>query len=386
MNVQNEIIEEEFEEGEVSNDSDNAYTPLERPDNYSNLKSDSRALQIDAEELESEDQSSDVESDSDSSGSQVKKNKKPKIKLKRKALPKVVSKKKKYDIWCTKVQEDVLSETLNNCDVTIKDRSRDVESYDHTRGLRYRRMADRPNNKRTMDDRRNVHLRLGTRNDLNEKHNKGKSRKILDLVTTLQNTAEEIARDIANKLYEQKEELILKVLSAIGKEKCFDIFKETKETEANGGMLIMNETRRRTPGGVFLYLVRCDESITRKQKDEIFNDERNKHKKNLKEKRRKKLQMLKQQTAAERAKLLPDILTRKDCLMENRCLKESDEDSVVNPPPTPETDGHEKSCDGIENLTNVRCKLESIENKDGLTSYDEDFLDLNCSNNDMDMF
>lgn len=163
------------------------------------------------QESESEDDFlSASESDSDSD-SKTYKAKKPKVKLKPK-LKKCTSnnpKQKKYDIWTTRVQEDVLAETLNSCDVTFKDRSRDVESYDYTLSYSHT-MNERSNNKRSRNDRKNTNLRLVKRHNDDKEEVKGSTRTILDLAVTADNTEEEIGRDLANKLCEEKEDLLSK--------------------------------------------------------------------------------------------------------------------------------------------------------------------------------
>ena len=178
---------------QLSDDSD-TYTPLERPADYSGSQPNPRfPVVLPESESEAELQSSDSDSDSDCNR---KKSKKPKIKLK----PKLQQpKRKKYDIWSTRVQEDVLAETLNSCDVTIKDRSRDVESYDY--------LSHRVSNKRTRDDRKNPQIRSVGRSRSHER-TKGNARKIQELAVDGSNTPEEIARDVATKLSEEKEELI----------------------------------------------------------------------------------------------------------------------------------------------------------------------------------
>ncbi|XP_044263188.1 phosphorylated adapter RNA export protein [Tribolium madens] len=363
---QDEVV---LEEGELSDDSD-TYTPLERPADYSGTQPNPRfPVVVPESESETELQSSDSDSDSDSTN---RKSKKPKIKLK----PKLEQpKRKKYDIWSTRVQEDVLSETLNSCDVTIKDRSRDVETYDYSLSH-----FNRTNNKRTRDDRKNSNVRSVGRPKSQDRA-KGHSRNIIDLTVTASNTPEEIAKDIANKLFEEKEELILRVLNTLGIEKTFSIFKETKRIEEEGGMLIMNQTRRRTPGGVFLFLVRHDNDLTQEQKNNIFDDEKEKSKIMMKKKQKKKLKKLKDEIAASKNKLLPDLLTRAELLAKenNRVRKETDERDVINPPPTPETDGgHENSGDGMDGGN-------GIDDRRKCETYDDDFLDINCSN-DMDLF
>ncbi|KAJ8957634.1 hypothetical protein NQ318_017523 [Aromia moschata] len=323
----------EVEEGEISNDSDNNYTPLERPKSYSVTQPQPRFPVNQPSESEEEPQSSDSDSDSDTN---VRQSKKPKIKLKPKPQQ---PKRKKYDVWCTRAQEDVLAETLNSCDVTRKDRSRDVESYDYTLARKYyEELEQRKGNKRTREDRRNVNFKQKKRSGSAEK-TKGKTRAILDLTVDLNSSSEDLAKDMANKLCEEKEDLILRVINTMGKQKAIEIFKETKKIEEEGGMLVMNQTRRRTPGGVFLYLVRQDYHITREQRDKIFGEEKQRNKVNAKAKQKQKTKKWKCQIAASKAKLLPDLLTRAELLAcQNPARKvkdETEETDVINPPPTP---------------------------------------------------
>ncbi|KAG5879000.1 hypothetical protein JTB14_017410 [Gonioctena quinquepunctata] len=397
MDQEDEII---LEEGELSNDSDE-YTPLERPQNYSVSQPQPR---LPVNKLSESEQSQSSSSDSDSD-SKTKKNKKPRIKLK----PGVQAKnarRKKYDIWSTRVQEEVLSETLNSCDVSKRDRSRNVESYDYTLGYKYYNEdtdthdtpfgdeIDRKNNKRTRDDQKNTNFRQRKRSPSSEKV-KGTKRIILDLNTDVNSDVESLAKDIANKLYEEKEDLISKVINAMGKKRAIEIFEETKSIEGDGGMQIMNQTRRRTPGGVYLFLVRHDYHITQAQKTEIFGEERQKYKQIIKAKQRIKAQKIKKEVAASRAKILPDLLIRAEAFVKQntmRKVKETDESDFANPPPTPETDCHENSGDGMDEpsppLLNGSDLLQnsSLENARGkLNTYDEEFLDIGCSA-DMDMF
>lgn len=62
-----------------------------------------------------------------------------------------------------------------------------------------------------------------------------------------------------------------RIVDIIGKEKSIEFYKKTKEIEEDGGLLIMNGSRRRTPGGVYFYLVKNDEHIPQEQIREIFS-------------------------------------------------------------------------------------------------------------------
>lgn len=95
--------------------------------------------------------------------------------------------------------------------------------------------------------------------------------------------------------------------------------------------------------------------------------------------------------AASKAKLLPDLLTRAEllaCQNPTRKVKdETEETDFVNPPPTPETDGHENSGDGMDGVPQpVMNGSDCLGTSRGtVNTYEEDFLDINCSN-DMDLF
>lgn len=85
---------------------------------------------------------------------------------------------------------------------------------------------------------------------------------------------------------------------------------------------------------------------------------------------------------------LPELLTKAELCIEditkaNRIKKDSDnDDNVVNPPPTPETDA-QTSGDSMDHL-NVLDSSQSVSTRK-IEKYEDDFLDINVDNN-MDMF
>lgn len=83
-------------------------------------------------------------------------------------------------------------------------------------------------------------------------------------------TDEDLATDIAFKLDEENIELVRKAVSAIGHEECINFFKKTQKIERNGGLLTVNKQRRRTSGGIFLFLIKTSNEITDEQKKTIF--------------------------------------------------------------------------------------------------------------------
>lgn len=59
-------------------------------------------------------------------------------------------------------------------------------------------------------------------------------------------------------------------MEILGKEQAINFFQKTKKIEEEGGMLIMNGSRRRTPGGIYLFLVKHDDHIPQPKIREIF--------------------------------------------------------------------------------------------------------------------
>lgn len=372
--------EECLEEGEILDTSLQEYTPLERPENYSELYS-ARFPPIQDVESEEEFESSS-ESDSDDG---CKKLKRPKLKLKPQAVSSKSNFRKKYDIWSTRVQEDLLLENLVNCDVSQVDRSRSVETYSKNY------VPFLTSNKRTNSDRYKVNLRLPKKSRPTDEDSdtvQATPRVILDVHVTVEDSEDDIAKDIANKLFEEKEDLIKTIITTAGKAKALELFKETQRIEKGGGMMIMNQTRRRTPGGVFLFLVKHDNDITREQMMTIFNEERMKYKQEVRLKRKLKLQQIKQKIAASKRNCeqnLPELLTRAELCAKNqeRTKKETEDVIVKNPPPSPVTDGHDNSTDGMENAKDIDVTTESCIHGRTVVSYDDDCIDVGA---DMDLF
>lgn len=149
-----------------------------------------------------------------------------------------VPKIKKNNIWASGLQEESLMENLKGCGVDQESSNydRSVESYDYS--LKYR-MDDTNSRKRrqsthsdssceqqvthfgqkssnskrfranSMGSKRNVRFRIGVKSD-GSSSNDGvlnAPRTVLDL-NVLNGSNEELARDLANKLYEEKDDLM----------------------------------------------------------------------------------------------------------------------------------------------------------------------------------
>ncbi|XP_064163228.1 phosphorylated adapter RNA export protein [Anguilla rostrata] len=82
-----------------------------------------------------------------------------------------------------------------------------------------------------------------------------------------------VTDEIVHRLREPKKDLMERVVRTIGKKKAIELLAETATVEQNGGILTVDGSRRRTPGGVYLNLLKNTPSITGKQVKEIFYDE-----------------------------------------------------------------------------------------------------------------
>ncbi|XP_033216674.1 phosphorylated adapter RNA export protein [Belonocnema kinseyi] len=370
----------ELEDGEVVEDEPEdafgSYNILQRPHAVPNFE-EAGKMKYSDESDETSVSESDSDSDSDSARN---KTKRPKLKVRptRAARENCRTRNDKFKIWNMQVQEESITEDLVSCGVTksiYADRS--VESYDFTLGYSFkkrgelrqrennssdeeREVEERLSNKRNFSDRRNVKLRLGKRRADNEEagddDHKGSSRAMSGLSITPESSDAEIAADIAAKLYEKKDILIKKVVDILGKQKAIDFFHKTKKIEEEGGMLIMNGSRRRTAGGVYLYLVKNDDHLPQEKIREIFYVDKKesavqKKKSEASERRRKakeKLRLLENGSDKD----LPALLTRAELstrqIAEEARLRRGEgmdrtppldsERTVSNPPPSPVTD------------------------------------------------
>lgn len=87
---------------------------------------------------------------------------------------------------------------------------------------------------------------------------------------------DKVADEIAHRLQEPKTDLIERVVKVIGKKKAIELLGETATLEETGGVYTMDGSRRRTPGGVYLNLLKNTPSITKAQIRQIFLEEHQK--------------------------------------------------------------------------------------------------------------
>lgn len=108
---------------------------------------------------------------------------------------------------------------------------------------------------------------------------------------TEEDTPEKVADEIAHRLREPKIELIERVVAVVGTKKAIELLGETATLEESGGVYTVDGSRRRTPGGVFLNLLKNNPSISKSQLRKIFLEENRQEQKSKKaaQKRRRHL-------------------------------------------------------------------------------------------------
>ncbi|KAF6211892.1 hypothetical protein GE061_012409 [Apolygus lucorum] len=139
---------------------------------------------------------------------------------------------------------------------------------------------------------------------------------------------EEVAKQIAEKLDEPNLDLVKRIVLILGKTSAIEYFRKTREIESKGGLLILNGSRRRTSGGVFIHLIRSNKQIPGSKLVEIFEDPnivsiRKAHLKISKLRKRKKVSKIKKQLSNpppspevpdEPQETLPDLPSRADLI------------------------------------------------------------------------
>lgn len=103
---------------------------------------------------------------------------------------------------------------------------------------------------------------------------------------------DKVIDEIAYRLQEPKKELIERVVKVVGTKMAIDLLGETATLEENGGVYTMDGSRRRTPGGVYLNLLKNTPSITKAQIRQIFIEEHQRESKNKKAAQKRRRHMV----------------------------------------------------------------------------------------------
>lgn len=133
-----------------------------------------------------------------------------------------------------------------------------------------------------------------------------------------------LGREIAYRLGETKVGLIINVVKVLGFNCAMEILRDTKKIENKGGILTADKSRRRSPGGVYIYCLKERGYATKKEIDRIFKDEKERLKEKIKQKRHK--QTAKRREEAEKlAKLKKRVIDYVNKKIEGGTEKESDD-------------------------------------------------------------
>ncbi|XP_051056745.1 phosphorylated adapter RNA export protein [Phodopus roborovskii] len=162
-----------------------------------------------------------------------------------------------------------------------KELDKDLDEYMH--GDKKPGSKEEENGQGHLKRKRPVKDRLGNRVEMNYKGR---------YEITEDDSQEKVADEIAFRLQEPKKDLIARVVRIIGTKKAIELLMETAEVEQNGGLCIMDGSRRRTPGGVFLNLLKNTPSISEEQIKDIFYVENQKEYENKKAARKRRTQLL----------------------------------------------------------------------------------------------
>lgn len=111
----------------------------------------------------------------------------------------------------------------------------------------------------------------------NKKKHALQTPKILpNILISFNNSDDEYGQMLAKNLEEEKSDLIVRVVSVIGKDESLKLYTATQNIEKKGGMMTINKQRRRTPGGIFLWLLKTSNKIDEGKKKEIFEEDKEK--------------------------------------------------------------------------------------------------------------
>ena len=75
-------------------------------------------------------------------------------------------------------------------------------------------------------------------------------------MTATPHASRALVSTIADALQEPNVDLIRRVVRVLGESRAHALLEETRTIEAAGGLLTADQSRRRTPGGVFFHVVK----------------------------------------------------------------------------------------------------------------------------------
>ncbi|KAK4292679.1 hypothetical protein Pmani_034373 [Petrolisthes manimaculis] len=202
--------------------------------------------------------------------------------------------KRRNNVWSTVMEEQVLAQEIGGFGLKkrLDTGYRSVESYDYTQSFKLQGLipdqsdsdeeeegeeeeeTEEIKNKR-MSRKRHMRGRLSYRNP---KSSYGQ-RELVNVEDSEDLTDRDLGLKLAEALMERKPELIVRVIAVLGRSKALQVYKQTQEVERDGGLMIMNGSRRRTSGGVYLMLLKSWPGVGKEELAGIFppEDEAGRH-------------------------------------------------------------------------------------------------------------
>lgn len=194
-----------------------------------------------------------------------------------------------FNFGVNSMSSDVRGRTIIGYEDTL-DKSRDQRDLRHNIGKsnKRKRKADNGNDRHQHS---RIHDRLGIK--------KVTTTKLGEIDVSVDMESELLIAKIAEFLHEPKVELIERIVTHLGKDVAIRILEATKDVEEGGGMYTLDGSRRRTPGGVYLTLMKQQPEFNKDVRRLIFVEDVQEMMKHRREKRKKAKTKKKQQAKNE---------------------------------------------------------------------------------------
>ncbi|XP_021347441.1 phosphorylated adapter RNA export protein-like isoform X2 [Mizuhopecten yessoensis] len=181
---------------------------------------------------------------------------------------------------CIAEQRPILSRENNDPFENVIDSIEELYDGDTKKAenrKRKRHVKDRIGRK----DRHSVTDRLGGKQHDSVKERLGHIDPNIDRIeeVTERDPDEKVIKSILDMLQEPNKDLFGRIVSVIGRSLALKIAHQTEDVESAGGLLTYDGARRRTPGGVYIQLLKKCSDVTSEQTKEIFAEEEMKYKK-----------------------------------------------------------------------------------------------------------
>ncbi|CAL8242620.1 unnamed protein product [Merluccius merluccius] len=82
-----------------------------------------------------------------------------------------------------------------------------------------------------------------------------------------------VVEELAHRLQEPKLDLLQRVVRVLGRGPAIRLLEETAALEQSGGLVTLDGRRRRTPGGVYLHLLKTSLGVSKEQLRQVFLNE-----------------------------------------------------------------------------------------------------------------